>query len=220
MRKNAFRRCRSAPRTRSSERLSRACAGSYTTRSISSPSPLPWLSNTSTNRKSTGHRTQQKHVRIGRDLVRRSFEEASNTGDLICAANYGLQMATNHLMAGDPLERTPIKLYHVRRRRFKVLAKASSALGKPGDSVRSDTALAEAECGAESGLAFAQKARFGMMIDGISSQLALIRTLRGLTKRFGSFDDEQFDELQIECRFSQNPNLAVCECWYWIRKLQ
>src|SRR5439155_9975237 len=34
------------------------------------------------------------------------------------------------------------------------------------------------------------------------------------------FDDEQFDELRIERRFSENPNLAIAECWYWIRKLQ
>src|SRR5262249_3493117 len=33
-------------------------------------------------------------------------------------------------------------------------------------------------------------------------------------------DDEQFDELQLERRFSSNPDLALAECWYWVRKLQ
>ena len=70
------------------------------------------------------------------------------------------------------------------------------------------------------GLAFAQKARFGSVIDRMSAQLALIRTLRGLTPTFGSFDDEQFSEPHIESRLSGNPNLAMAACRYWIRKLQ
>ena len=73
---------------------------------------------------------------------------------------------------------------------------------------------------AEHGLAYAGKARFGLVIDRISTQLALIRMLRGLTPNFGCFDDEQFDELRIERRFSETPELAIAECWYWIRKLQ
>jgi PAS domain S-box-containing protein len=85
------------------------------------------------------------------------------------------------------------------------------AAGDPLDEVQTE---------AERGLAFAQKARFGITIDFIATQLALIRTLRGLTPTFGSFDDEQFDERRIERRFSENPDLAFGECWYWIRKLQ
>jgi PAS domain S-box-containing protein len=73
---------------------------------------------------------------------------------------------------------------------------------------------------ANQGLAFAQKARFGFVVDCIATQLGLIRTLRGLTPTFGSFDDAQFDELRIERRFSENPDLAFVECWYWVRKLQ
>ena len=73
---------------------------------------------------------------------------------------------------------------------------------------------------AEHGLAFAQKTRFGLVIDLITTQLGLIRTLRGLTPKFGSFNDEQFDEVQIERRLTGNPGLALAECWYWIRKLQ
>jgi PAS domain S-box-containing protein len=80
--------------------------------------------------------------------------------------------------------------------------------------------LAEAEREAEHGLAFVQKMRFGLVIDFITSQLGLIRTLRGLTPTFGCFDDQQFDEARIERRFSGNPDLAFVECFYWIRKLQ
>ncbi len=80
--------------------------------------------------------------------------------------------------------------------------------------------LDDAQREAENGLAFAQKARFGPVIDRMSAQLGLIQTLRGLTPTFGSFDDGQFDELRIEHRFISNPDLAHAECWYWIRKLQ
>ncbi|SDD96367.1 PAS domain S-box-containing protein, partial [Cupriavidus sp. YR651] len=80
--------------------------------------------------------------------------------------------------------------------------------------------LSEAQDEAEHGLAFAEKSRFGLAIDIIATQVALIRTLRGLTPRFGCLDDAKFDELRIERRFAENPELAIAACWYWIRKLQ
>jgi hypothetical protein len=73
---------------------------------------------------------------------------------------------------------------------------------------------------AESGLEFARKARFGLVVDIINTQLGLVRTLRGLTPEFGSFDDGQFDERSFEDHFRNDPRLALPECWYWIRKLQ
>jgi PAS domain S-box-containing protein len=73
---------------------------------------------------------------------------------------------------------------------------------------------------AENALAFAQKARFGVAIDRSVTQLGLVRTLRGLTRTFGRFDDEGFDEPAIERRFSANRDLVLAECPYWIRKLQ
>ncbi|HTE85667.1 MAG TPA: GAF domain-containing protein, partial [Dehalococcoidia bacterium] len=123
-----------------------------------------------------------RHIRAGRDLVRRAFEAANKVGDLTYAAYCGNELNTNLLAAGDP--------------------------------------LAEVEREAEHGLAFAQKARFGFVINSIAPQLGLIRTLRGFTPTFGSFDDEQFDERRIERHFSENPDLAFVECWYWVRKLQ
>ena len=65
--------------------------------------------------------------------------------------------------------------------------------------------LAEVQREAEHGLEFAQKARFGLVIDLITAQLGLIRTLRGLTPKFGSFDDGQFDELRFERHLANDP---------------
>jgi PAS domain S-box-containing protein len=123
-----------------------------------------------------------KHVRAGRDLVRRAFEAANKDGDLTYASYCGNQLNTNLLAAGDP--------------------------------------LVDVQREAENGLAFAQKARFAFGIDLITPQLGLIRTLRGLTPTFGCLDDTQFNEHGMERRFSENPDLAFAECWYWIRKLQ
>ncbi len=80
--------------------------------------------------------------------------------------------------------------------------------------------LVEAQRQAENGLGFAQKARFDLVIDFITLQLGLIRTLRGLTPKFGCFDDAQFDELRFERHLASSPTLAQPECHYWIRKLQ
>jgi PAS domain S-box-containing protein len=123
-----------------------------------------------------------RHVRAGRDLLRRAFAAANQMGDVTYAAYCCDQLNTNFLAAGDP--------------------------------------LSEAQGEAEQGLAFAQKMRFGLVIDAITTQLGLIRTLRGLTPTFGSFDDEQFNEFRIERHFSENPDLAFVESWYWIRKMQ
>src|SRR5258708_25168743 len=79
--------------------------------------------------------------------------------------------------------------------------------------------LVDVQREAENGLAFAQKARFEFIIDIAATQLELIRTLRGLTPTFGSFDDGQFEELRIERRFPRSPDLQA-ECSYLIRKLQ
>jgi PAS domain S-box-containing protein len=80
--------------------------------------------------------------------------------------------------------------------------------------------LVEVQRECENGLGFARRVRFGLVIDLISAELGLVRTLRGLTRTFGSFDDDQFDEREIEQRFAANPDLTLAECWYSIRKLQ
>jgi PAS domain S-box-containing protein len=80
--------------------------------------------------------------------------------------------------------------------------------------------LVEVQREAENGLEFAHKIRFGLVIGQVTAQLGLIRTLRGLTPKFGSFNDERFDELRFERHLANNPALAEVECWYSIRKLQ
>jgi PAS domain S-box-containing protein len=80
--------------------------------------------------------------------------------------------------------------------------------------------LVEAQKEAEHGREFAHKARFGFVTDIIDGQLGLIRTLRGLTPKFGSFDTEEFNEAEFERHLASEPSLALPECCYWARKLQ
>jgi PAS domain S-box-containing protein len=80
--------------------------------------------------------------------------------------------------------------------------------------------LAEIQTEIEYGLAFAKKYGFDLNIDLLATLLALVRTLRGLTPVFGSLDNGDFEEAQIENRFLENPDLVRAECRYWIRKLQ
>ena len=87
-------------------------------------------------------------------------------------------------------------------------------------SLASGEHLSEVEREATDGIDFAQKADFGLIVDIILGQLCLIRTLRGLTRNFNSFDDTKFDERKFEAHLAADPNLAIAACWYWIRKLQ
>jgi hypothetical protein len=80
--------------------------------------------------------------------------------------------------------------------------------------------LGETQQEAEKGLEFARKARFGLIVDSITGQLRLIRTLRGLTLDFSSYNDADFDEDRFEQHLEEDPRLAIATCWYWIRKLQ
>jgi PAS domain S-box-containing protein len=123
-----------------------------------------------------------RHIRNGRELVRRAFDAATKIGDLTFAAYSCNNLNTNLLACGDPL----------------------------GDVQKE----------AENGLEFARKAQFGLVIDIIAAQLALVRTLRGLTPEFGCFNDQRFDESRFEHNLQSDPRLALPECWYWIRKLQ
>jgi hypothetical protein len=80
--------------------------------------------------------------------------------------------------------------------------------------------LAEVQPEAEDALEFVQKARFGLIVDIIIGQVGFIRTLRGLTPKFGCFNHEGFDELQFECHLASSPVLALPEFWYCTRKTQ
>ncbi|MRG91992.1 ATP-binding sensor histidine kinase [Polyangium spumosum] len=124
---------------------------------------------------------------------------------------------TRHLRVGLPLlrraqsaaEETGDLLYASYTRNCAITLVL--AAGDPLDDVQRE---------AEASLAFARKARFGLVVDILTGQLQLIRHLRGLTGDVSSLDDDPFDERRFEQHLAADPRLAIAACWYWIRKLQ
>jgi PAS domain S-box-containing protein len=72
---------------------------------------------------------------------------------------------------------------------------------------------------AEHGLAFARKARFGLISACFNGQHKLVCALRGLTLNFVT-DDEGRNEDQFEQHLAEKPHLSFAACCYWIHKLQ
>jgi predicted ATPase/signal transduction histidine kinase len=82
------------------------------------------------------------------------------------------------------------------------------------------TPLGEVQREAEGALDFIRKAGFGLVADNVTSQVRLVRALRGLSAGLSSFDDAEFDEGRFEQHLTSDPQLALATCWYWIRKLE
>jgi PAS domain S-box-containing protein len=80
--------------------------------------------------------------------------------------------------------------------------------------------LAEAQVEAEKGVEFAKSARVGLVVDIVRSDLQLIRALRGLTSKFGTFNDKEFDETEFERHLASNPALADAGFGYWTLKTE
>ena len=124
---------------------------------------------------------------------------------------------TKHVRAGRPLVR---RAFETANEIGDLTFAAYSCNNLITNLLASGESLPDIQREAESGLAFARKIRFGLVIDIITSQLRLILTLRGLTPAFHSFNDAEFDEGRFEQHFEADPRLALPSCWYWIRKLQ
>src|SRR5262249_11897350 len=69
-------------------------------------------------------------------------------------------------------------------------------------------------------LEFVRKVRFGLLTHHVTTQLQLIRMLRGLTTALGSLSDPEFDEDRFEQYLESNSQLVVTASRYWIRILQ
>jgi len=80
--------------------------------------------------------------------------------------------------------------------------------------------LDDVQAEAERTLAFVRAAKFGLIVDIITAQLQLVRTLRGFAASFGGFADATFDDEAFQRHLAADPGLAIASCWYWIRKMQ
>jgi PAS domain S-box-containing protein len=124
---------------------------------------------------------------------------------------------TRHIQSGRDLVR---RAFETANRVGDLTFAAYSCNNLNTNLLGSGDPLDRVEMEVENGLSFARKAQFGLVVDIITAQRGLVRTLRGSTMEFGSFDDQQFDEIRFEQHLANDPRLALPECWYWIRKLQ
>ena len=152
--------------------------------------------------------------RLGHDLVERHGLKRFQARTYMCFGGFVLPW-TRHVRAGRDLLHRGLQAAN----KMGDLVYAACGHHLTTNLLATGEPLVDVQREAEDVLAFAQKARFRFIIDIAATQLELIRTLRGLTPTFGSFDDGQFEELRIERRFTRSPDLQA-ECSYLIRKLQ
>src|SRR6185369_14324546 len=106
-------------------------------------------------------------------------------GEGIDPARRAFQKAKDH---GDPVFTAVAS---------RALSSILLAVGHPLDQVEREV---------EAGLAYVR--RFGFFLDRLSAPLALVRTLRGRTAKFGSLDDGPFKEFTFEQRATCQPTYA------------
>ncbi|HEY7372412.1 MAG TPA: AAA family ATPase [Polyangia bacterium] len=83
------------------------------------------------------------------------------------------------------------------------------------------TPLAEVQRQCEEALHFVRRLGFQAVTAVVTSQLRLVRNLRGTTAHFSTFDGDGFDERAFVTGLEANiQGLALPTCWHYIRKLQ
>lgn len=80
--------------------------------------------------------------------------------------------------------------------------------------------LAEVDRQASHSLAVLAKMKFPLVVDFITSQLMMVRALRGMTDRLGTMDDADFDVADFEARLGSSPHLWHALVRHRIRQLQ
>lgn len=154
--------------------------------------------------------------RLGYDLVEKRGLRRYEARTYMCFGNIVLPWS-RHAREGRPLLR---RAFDAANRIGDLTFAAYSCNQLITNFLTVGDPLSDVQPEAENGLAFARKARFGLVVDLIVVQLALIRSLRGLTSKFGCFSDGTFEELEFERHLASNPVLRMPEFWYSTRKLQ
>ncbi len=162
------------------------------------------------------YQTGFRFGQLGYELVERRGLKRFEAGTYLNFAIYVVRW-TKHVRASRDLMR---RAFEAANRIGDLTYGAYTCENLNSDLLFAGEPLPEVQAEVERGLAFAEKARFGLVIDFIATQLALVRMLRGLTLKFGCLDHGQFNELHIEHHLSSNPVMAIAASWYWIRKLQ
>jgi PAS domain S-box-containing protein len=172
-----------------------------------------WISNIAGHRLSD-YKNAVRFAQLGYDLVEKHSLKRFQAG-------------TYHTFAAMimPWMKHPRVCCGVIRQAFEIANKIGdlpyavySRMGLISLLIAAGDPLVAVQSEAQSGLFFAQKAKFGFGVDTINMLLGFIRTLRGSTASFGSFNHAEFDEIDFERNINNHPSMA--QFWYWVRKLQ
>ncbi len=153
---------------------------------------------------------------LGCDLIDRRGLNRFEASTFLCFSNFAVRWMKPVGHCRDLLRRSFVAANRIGDLPYGAYAGNSLV----SDSLFAGEPLSEVQEEAERGLVYARKVRFGLVGDFIGTQLASIRMLRGFTPTFGCFDDGQFIERDFEAHLAANPDLALAECWYWVRKIQ
>jgi predicted ATPase len=115
--------------------------------------------------------------RLGYQLVERRGLKRFEASTYVCFANFVLRWMKHVRASLDLLHRA----FEVANRIGDLMYAAYACNNLNSGLLFAGEPLHEVQSESEHGLAFAEKARFGLVIDTIAPQLALVRTLRGLT---------------------------------------
>jgi len=162
------------------------------------------------------YETAFRFGKLGLDLVDRGGFTRYKARVYMCFGYHVIPWAKD-IRSGQPLLR---EAFHAARDTgdvtyagFSSCCLVSSMLGsgEPLDMVARD---------AQERLDFVTAAKFGLIVDIITSQQRLVMSLQGRTSALGSFDGPGFDERVFEQHMAENRSLDIAACWYWIRKAQ
>jgi hypothetical protein len=142
--------------------------------------------------------------RLGYELVEKPGLNRFQASTYMCFGNFVIPW-TKHVRSGRDLV---LRAFEAANKTGDLCFAAYSCNNLNTNLLAAGDPLLEVQREAEKGLAFAKKVRFGFVIDLISVQVALVRTLRGLTPIFGSLNDEEFDETQYERHHCARPILT------------
>jgi predicted ATPase/two-component sensor histidine kinase len=153
---------------------------------------------------------------LGRDLVvqrgLRRYEPRVN----MCFA-YHVSPWTRHILASVPLLHDA---FDMAVRDGDLTYSGFSACTLVTSLIAAGLPLADVQREAEAKLAFVKQARFGLIVDIITSQLSLIWRLRGSVPGAPTEEGPGLDEMAFERRLQSDRSLEIALCWHWIRKLQ
>lgn len=101
-----------------------------------------------------------------------------------------------------------------------LIYEAYSLVGLNANMLMSGDPLAETQRAVEASLAKVRKMKFRYAVDLVTMQLHYIQTLRGHTRAFASFDDQDTDDYAAGPAFAGAPESTALQALYWIRVLQ